>query len=307
VALDRGNRLDWFESTTITTLVTVGVAASVAFVLRALTSPHPIVDLRILSDRTFAVGTTLMAMMGFGLYSSMVLLTFYLEHLLHYDAMTAGWVLSPGGLGSVISLALAGRLVNRVDPRWLVSIGAAIIAYSLHLMASLSLGADFWTVLATRFIQGLGMGLVFVPLTTASLSRVPAASMANATGLYNVVRNVGASAGVAILTTMLARQTQAHQAMLVERVTVWDPATAERLGLLERAYAAAGADPHTASQQALQRLYEEVQRHAAMKAFVDDFGLLMWLFVAFVPAVWLMTRPVHHGPADEPIAVVEAA
>jgi hypothetical protein len=88
---------------------------------------------------------------------------------------------------------------------------------------------------------------------------------------------------------------------------VWDPATAERLGLLERAFAAGGADPHTASQQALHRLYEEVQRQAAMKAFVDDFGLLMWLFVAFVPAVWLMTRPAHHGPEDEPIAVVEPA
>jgi DHA2 family multidrug resistance protein len=306
VALDRGNRLDWFESTTITALVTVGAAASAAFVVRALTSPHPIVDLRILADRTFAIGTTLMAVMGFGLYSSMVLLTFYLEHLLRYDALTAGWVLSPGGLGSVIALALAGRLVDRVDPRWLVSVGAAIIAYSLHLMASLNLAADFWTVLASRFVQGLGMGLVFVPLTTTSLAGVPAGRMANATGLFNVVRNVGASAGVAILTTLLARQTQAHQAALVGRVTVWDPATAERLGVLERAFAAAGADPHTAAQQALHRLYEEVQRQAAMKAFVDDFRLLMWLFVAFVPAVWLMTRPVHHAPEDEAMAVVEA-
>ena len=248
-----------------------------------------------------------MAVMGFGLYSSMVLLTFYLEHLLHYDAMTAGWVLSPGGLGSVISLAVAGRLVNRIDPRWLVSVGAAIIAYSLHLMASFNLGADFWTVLASRFVQGLGMGLVFVPLTTTALAVVPASRMANATGLYNVVRNVGASAGVAILTTMLARQTQAHQASLVERVTVWDPAVADRLGVLERAFAAAGADPHTAGQQALHRLYEEVQRQASMKAFVDDFRVLMWLFVAFVPAVWLMTRPVHHAPEEEPMAVVETA
>ena len=128
-----------------------------------------------------------------------------------------------------------------------------------------------------------------------------------ATGLYNVVRNVGASAGVAILTTMLARQTQAHQASLVERVTVWDPAVADRLGVLERAFAAAGADPHTAGQQALHRLYEEVQRQASMKAFVDDFRVLMWLFVAFVPAVWLMTRPVHHAPEEEPMAVVETA
>lgn len=301
VALDRGNRLDWFDSPTIRALVAIGVAGLLAFLLRELTAAEPIVDLRVLADRTFAIGTLLITLVGFGLYSSLVLLTFYLEHLLRYDALTAGWVLAPGGLGSVISLAVAGRLVNRVDPRWLVAVGAAIIAYSLSLMASLTLGADFWTVLWTRFVQGLGMGLVFVPLTTMSLGVVPAARMANATGIFNVVRNLGGSVGIAVLTTHLARQTQAHQAVLVERVTAWDPATAERLGLLERAYAAAGADPFTARLQALQRLYDDVQRQAAMKAFLDDFWLLALLFVLFVPLVWCMARPAEPAGVREPV------
>ncbi|MBI3457732.1 MAG: DHA2 family efflux MFS transporter permease subunit [Candidatus Rokubacteria bacterium] len=308
LALDRGNRLDWFDSTAITALVATGLATLAAFVVRELTVGQPIVDLGVLANRTFAIGTLLISITGFGLYSSLVLLTFYLEHLLHYDALTAGYVLSPGGLGSVITLALAGRLVNQVDPRWLVSVGAAIIAYSLYLMASLSLAADFWTVLWTRFVQGLGMGLVFVPLTTMSLALVPAARMANATGIFNVVRNLGGSGGIALLTTLFARQTQAHQASLVGRVTAWDPATAERLGLLERAYAAGGADASTARLQALQRLYDDVQRQAAMKAFLDDFWVLTLVFVAFVPLVWFMARPPEPTPEQsEVLKSIEAA
>jgi DHA2 family multidrug resistance protein len=307
VALDRGNRLDWFDSGTITVLAAVGGAALLAFLARELTVAEPIVDLRVLADRTFALGTFLITLVGFGLYSSLILLTLYLESLLHYDALTAGYVLAPGGLGSLISLAAAGRLVNRIDPRWLVSAGAGIIAYSLALMADLSLAADFWTVLWSRFVQGVGMGLVFVPLTTMSLAAVPAARMATAAGIFNVVRNLGASAGIAVLTTMLARRTQTHHATLVGRVTVWDPATAERLSLLERAFGQAGADATTAHAQALQRLYEEVQRQAAMNAFLDDFRFLTLLFVLFIPLVWCMARPAeppHEPPRDAEVATV---
>jgi DHA2 family multidrug resistance protein len=304
VALDRGNRLDWFESGAITTLVAAGGAGLAAFVARELVVDRPIVELRVLADRTFAIGTLLITVMGFGLYSSLLLLTIYLEHLLGYDALTAGYVLSPGGLGSVITLIAAGRLVNRVDPRWLVSAGAGIIAYSLHLMASLSLGADFWTVLWSRFVQGLGMGLVFVPLTTMSLARVPPARMATATGIFNVVRNLGGSAGIALLTTLLSRGTQAHQTRLVSHVTLWDSEATERLALLERVYAGAGADPATARLQALQRLYEDIQRQAAMKALLDDFWLLTVVFVAFVAVVWCMGRPADaaraRGPHPDP-------
>jgi DHA2 family multidrug resistance protein len=308
VALDRGNRLDWFDSATITTLVVGGALTIALFLWRQLRVEQPIVDLSILADRTFAVGTLLIAVMGFGLYSSLVLLTFYLEHLLGYDALTAGWVLSPGGLGSVLSLVVAGRLVNRIDPRWLVSTGAAIIAYSLYLMASLSLATDFWTVLWSRFVQGVGMGFVFVPLTTMSLASVPAARMATATGVYNLVRNLGGSAGIAVLTTLFSRYSQTHQAVLVGRVTAWDPATTERLGLLERLYAAAGADSTTAQTQALQRLYDDVVRQAAMKAFLDNFWLLTLVFVAFVPLVWLMRRPSElHPESPEALQAVEAA
>jgi DHA2 family multidrug resistance protein len=307
LVLDRGQRLEWFDSPTITTLTVGGSLALAAFVVRQLTVTTPVVDLRVLGDRTFAIGTVLVTVVGFGLYSSLVLLTLYLEHLLHYDALTAGMVIAPGGIGAIVSLALAGRLSNRVDPRWLVSIGAAIIAYSLQLMGSLSLAADFWTITWSRFVQGLGMGLVFVPLTTMSLATIPVARMATATGIFNVVRNLGGSAGIAILTTWLSRQTQTHQVRLAGHVTAWDAATRQRLDLLEGLYRQGGADPFTAQGQALQRLYEELQRQAAMKAYLDDFRLLALLFVAFVPLVWCMARPATPPETPDGLTAVEPA
>jgi DHA2 family multidrug resistance protein len=291
IALDRGERLEWFDSPAILGLVVVATLALGAFVAWEARADHPVVDLRVLLNRTFALGTLLITLVGFGLYSSFVLLTFYAEHLLRYDALTAGWVLAPGGLGSLISLAVGGRLVDRIDPRWLVSVGTATIAYSLYLMAGLSLGADFWAVLWPRFVQGLGMGLVFVPLTTMSLAAVARRDIPTASGLFNVVRNVGGSVGIAVMTTWLSRQTQAHQTALVGHVTAWSTATAERLGRLEAIYGAAGADADTARRQALRHLYDEVQRQAAMKAFVDDFLWLAVLFAVMVPVAWLMRRP----------------
>ncbi len=139
-----------------------------------------------------------------------------------------------------------------------------------------------------------------------TLAVVPPVGMANATGVFNVVRNLGGSAGIAVLTTLLSRQTQDHQATLVGRVTIWDPATTERLAALERVYAAGGADAHTAQTQALQHLYREVQRQAAMKAFVGNFWFLTLIFVAFVPLVWCMTRPAHLATKDEVLQAVKA-
>ena len=300
VALDQGQRLDWFDSSAITTLAVVAVLGLAALVVWELRVAHPLVDLRVLANRTFALGTLLITVVGFGLYSSFLLLTFYAQHLLRYDALTAGWVLAPGGIGSLISLAIGGRLANRTDPRWLVSIGTGIIAYSLYLMGSLSLGADFWAVLWPRFIQGFGMGLVFVPLTTMSLTAVAPADLPTASGLFNVVRNVGGSVGIALTTTWLYRQTQVHMATLIGHVTPWNAAAADRLARLQDVYRAGGADADTARRQAIRHLYEEVERQASMNAFADDFLRLAALFVVVTPLVWLMRRPAE-TPRPQPL------
>jgi len=302
IALDQGQRLDWFDSGVITSLVVLAIVALGAFVWWELTVGHPIVDLRVLANRTFALGTLLMTLVGFGLYGSFVLLTFYAEHLLRYSALTAGWVLAPGGVGSLISLAIGGRLADRIDPRWLVSTGMAIIAYSLFLMGSLSLGADFWAVMWPRFVQGFGMGLVFVPLTTMSLAAVSVPDLPTASGLFNLVRNIGGSVGVAVTTAWLSRQTHVHLETLIGHVTPWSAAAAERLARLQDIYLAGGVDADTARQQALGHLYQEVRRQAEMKAFAEDFVQLGTLFVVLVPLVWAMRRPADI-PRPQPVEV----
>jgi DHA2 family multidrug resistance protein len=302
VALDQGERLDWFESSAIRTLMIVAAVALTAFVMWELRVAHPLVNLRVLSNRTFALGTFLISVIGFGLYSSFLLLTFYTEHLLRYDALTAGWVLAPGGVGSLISLAIGGRLVDRVDPRWLVSLGTAIIAYSLYLMGTLTLGADFSAVFWPRLVQGFGMGLVFVPLTTMTLTSVSQSELPTASGLFNVVRNVGGSVGIAVTTTWLSRQTRVHLSTLIAHVTPWSAATADRLARLQDVYLGAGVDADTARRQALRHLYDEIERHASMKAFGDDFLRLAALFAAVVPLIWLMRRP-SDSPRPQPVEV----
>jgi DHA2 family multidrug resistance protein len=302
VALDQGERLDWFDSSAITTLVVVAAISLTAFVLWELRVAHPLVDLRVLANRTFALGTFLISVIGFGLYSSFLLLTFYTEHLLRYDALTAGWVLAPGGVGSLISLAIGGRLVDRIDPRWLISLGTGIIAYSLFLLGTLSLGADFWAVLWPRFVQGFGMGLVFVPLTTMTLTAVSQAELPTASGLFNVLRNVGGSVGIAVTTTWLSRQTQVHMSTLIGHVTPWSAATADRLARLQDVYLAAGVDADTARRQALRHLYDEVQRQASMNAFADDFLRLAAIFAVMVPLVWVMRRR-SDAPRPQPVEV----
>jgi DHA2 family multidrug resistance protein len=169
-------------------------------------------------------------------------------------------------------------------------------------MGTLTLGADFWAVLWPRFVQGFGMGLVFVPLTTMALTAVSAAELPTASGLFNVVRNVGGSVGIAVTTTWLARQTQVHMATLIGHVTPWSAATADRLARLQDVYLAAGADADTARRQALKHLYEEVQRQASMNAFSDDFLRLAAIFVAIVPLVWVMRRP-SDTPRPQPVEV----
>jgi DHA2 family multidrug resistance protein len=202
----------------------------------------------------------------------------------------------------LISLAIGGRLVDRVDPRWLVSAGMAIIAYSLHMMASLTLSADFWAVMWPRFVQGIGMGLVFVPLTTMALAAVAIPELPTASGIFNVVRNIGGSVGVAVTTAWLSRQTQVHIGTLIGHVTPWSAAAADRLARLQDVYRGAGADAHTAERQALGHLFQEVQRQAELKAFADDFLRLAVLFAAIVPLIWLMRRP-RVAPRPQPVEV----
>ena len=288
--LDWGEREDWFDSDLILALGVAALAALTAFVVRELTADEPILDLSVFASRNFALGSIVIASSVFAFFSSMLLLALFTQKLLGYDAWTSGLVLAPGGFGNMISLLIAGRLVARVDQRLLLMTGAAVNIVALVWMANLTLGMGYWDLAWPRFVQGFGMGFIFVPLQTLALSTVRLDRLSNATAAFNVVRNIGGSIGIALVTTLLADRAQYHQATLVEGVDPQNPAMAERLATLTAHFAAQGADATTAGRQALGTIYREVVAQAQVKAFVDDFWLLAMLFGGILLVLPLMRR-----------------
>jgi DHA2 family multidrug resistance protein len=285
-------------------------AALLGFLVRELTAEEPILDLRVYEDRNFAAASFIMAVMMFGFYSSMVLLALYTQKVLGYDAWTAGMVLAPGGVGNMLSLVLAGRLIYRMDQRFILAVGCVLNATAAYSMATLTLGMDYWSLAWPRFLQGVGVGLVFVPLNMVALATIPREKMGNATALVNVVRNLGGAVGVAVSTMLLARRSQLHQTTLVSHVDLWDSDTTERLAGWTEHFRAHGADIFTAKKQALGMLYHEVQRQAQVMAFADDFWLLFLLFCTSLFLLPMLRRvrlnPVQRRDPDAAPAPVHA-
>ena len=207
------------------------IAGLTAFVIRELTAAEPILDLTVFTSRNFALGSIVIALSVFTFFASMLLLALYTQTLMGYDAWTSGLILAPGGLGNMFSLLIAGRLVTRMDQRLLLATGAIINIVALMWMSNLTLEMDFWSLVWPRLLQGFGMGFIFVPLQTLALSTVRLDRLSNATAAFNVVRNIGGSMGIAIVTTMLARRSQYHQARLMDGVDLANPAMTERVAV----------------------------------------------------------------------------
>jgi MFS transporter, DHA2 family, multidrug resistance protein len=307
--LDRGQREDWFASPLIVWLVVIAALALVALVIRELTVEEPVVDLRVLRHPTFAVATAAMFVISIAFYGIMVLSPLFTQILMGYTAMLAGMVLAPGGLSTLLMMPIAGVLMNRVDPRFMIVTGCAINAYAMYLMATLTLGASYWQIMLPRFIQGLGIGLTFVPLSTVALGAVPMRELGHASGLFNFIRTVGGSVGIATVATLLERGSQVHQARLASHVSLYDPDVWERFYKLAAMFEARGTDPATAELQAWASLYAMVRREALSLSFIDNFWRLVWIFLAVIPFVlFLGRRPrIAEPPADveRPATIVE--
>jgi DHA2 family multidrug resistance protein len=289
LVLDRGEREDWFDSSTIVALTVVAICAVVGFLIRELTTSEPILDLTVFADRNFATGATLSLFIGFGMFSGMLLVAVFTQKLLGYDAWTSGLVLAPGGLGNVFSLFASG-LVTKVDQRAMLAFGCLLNAVSLYMMTSLSLGMDYWSLAWPRFLQGFAVGFIFVPLSTLTLATIQRHKLVNATAVYSMARNIGGSVGIAVATTLLAQRSQFHQATLVSHITKWDPETQDRLTRWASHFATRGSDAFTAERQAMAMLYRETVTQAQLLAYMDDFWLLTVLFASIPLLLPLMRR-----------------
>src|SRR5882724_11626330 len=295
LVLDRGEREDWFDSRAIVALSIVAVCALAGFLVRELTTREPILDLTVFADRNFATGATLSMIVGFGTFSGMLLIAVFTQKLLGYDAWTSGLVLAPGGLGNIFSLFASG-IVTRVDQRLMLAFGCLLNACSLYMMTTLTLGMDYWALALPRFIQGFALGFVFVPLSTLTLATIRRDKLVNATAVYGMSRNVGGSVGIAVVTTLLAQRSQIHQTTLVSHITVWDPATRERLAQWASQFAGRGSDAFTAERQAIAMLYRETVAQAQLLAYADDFWLLAMMFAA-VPIFLPLMRRIRLAPS----------
>jgi DHA2 family multidrug resistance protein len=289
IVLDKGQQEDWFASTWITWFSIVSVCAMVALIVRELRAPEPIIDLHVFRDRNFWVGTVLTTVVSAGMYSSLTVLPLFLQTLLGYTAQSAGVATAPRGIGAMIAMPIIGALLAYVDGRWLVGLGVVLTAYSTFLLGNLNLDMAMSNIVLPNILYGFGMSLLLVPLMTISVGTLAQEKIGNASGIFNLMRNLGGSIGISISTTFLARLTQVHQADMVGHMTPYDPVFQNRLSALEAGLSRTVGAPQ-AHQQAYGFLQGMLLQQANLKAYVD---LLYWSALAVavcLPVAWLLRK-----------------
>ena len=292
LVLDKGQEADWFSAPWICWTAAVSTLALVAFIVRELTDHEPIVQLRIFRDRNFAVGTLITVTYGFVLYAATAMLPLFLQTLMGYSALQSGLSVSPRGLGAMASMVMVGLLVRKIDARLLMAFGFALLGASTWMLGNISLEIGMSSVVIPNILNGFAMGFVFVPLTTLTLSRLRKQEKGNATGIYNLMRNIGGSVGIATVTTMLVRGSQIHQSTLA--ADAGSPlASGLARGLQARLFSQ-GADMVTAQHKALGMIYRSVQQQSALMAYADNFRLIAILALACIPLLLLFQRVKRH-------------
>ncbi|HXJ77537.1 MAG TPA: DHA2 family efflux MFS transporter permease subunit [Candidatus Methylomirabilis sp.] len=289
IMLDRGQEADWFATAWVRWFAAISIALLVAFVIREVLIDDPIVDLRILGERNFAVGFSLSAVLGVCLYGTSSMLPLFLQTLLGYPAVDSGLAVSPRGIGAMVSAFVVGRLITIIEPRLMVAIGLALLGASGYMFAGLTLQISKGTVVWATVLNGMSTGMIFVPLSLMTMGRLRNEQMGNAAGLYTLMRNLGGSVGIAVATTLLARSAQAHQAVLASHLTPYDPAYEQARQALQR-YLTTLTDPATASRQALGMIYNVLVQQATLLAFLDVFRFISFLALACVPVAFLFAR-----------------
>lgn len=217
--LEQGERDDWFQSQTIILFTVIAVVALIVFVLKTLRDKHPLVNLQVFKFRSFSVGSFLGIIMGFGLFGTALILPLFFQTILGMTAFDTGMALAPGAIATAVSMLIIGRILNRIDGRWSIVFGTLLFAWSTWLLGGLTVQAGYWDVFWPRVVQGFALGFMFVPLTTIALSDVPVPELANATGVFTLLRQLGGSLGIAILTTMLTHETAIAWNVLASGVT----------------------------------------------------------------------------------------
>jgi MFS transporter, DHA2 family, multidrug resistance protein len=294
IMLDKGQEDDWFSSHFIVYMLIIAVVCLTTFIIWELRAKQPLVHFRLLKFRTFAVGTTLSAVLGFVLYGSIVLIPLFMQELLGFPAITAGAWNSPRGIATLVLMPVAGYLIDRGwDMRGMLFGGMLVSVVGVWMFSFLDLRAGPWNFLWPQILMGAGLSFVFPPLATITVDPIPAHEMGYATSVIALMRNVGASIGISAVSTELARKRQTAQDLLVRRAGNGHDAFRNLLQHLEGVFHLHGSGPKEAMHQALALIYQMARQQAAVLSYVDGFRLLGVLFAAVAPLVWLMRK--HHA------------
>jgi DHA2 family multidrug resistance protein len=288
--LEHGQREDWFDSRIIVGLTLIGFIGGAVLLWRELTTDHPVIDFRVMKHRQMWVGTLLGVVMGVGLYAMSFTLPVFLQSNLRMTAQQTGIAMLPGAIATAISMAVVGRLTNKFDPRILITIGAlvfALAAWELSRVTGESGAHDFFWPLIYR---GVGLGLMFVPLTTITLAELSPQELPQGTGLYNFFRQLGGSFGIAGIATLLARYTSELRAVLGDRIAAGDPAVISRVNAMTNGMVARGADAWTAHQRALTLLDRELSGQASVLAYSRIYVLSAGLILVLIPLLLLVRQ-----------------
>ncbi|HEY7041174.1 MAG TPA: DHA2 family efflux MFS transporter permease subunit [Methylomirabilota bacterium] len=289
IVLDKGQEADWFGALWIRWFTAVCVVAFVAFLIRELRASAPLVDLRIFTNRNFGAGTALIGMMGVILYALVALQPQFLQMLMGYDALQAGLAVSTRGIGAVIAMAMIGRLTQWVDNRALIAGGFVMLAFATLMFGDIDLSIARSTLDTANILSGMSIGFLFVPISVVALGTLRPERIGGATGVFNLVRNLGGSIGISVATALVTRGAQAHQALLAGRLASDQPAYRHFLAGQE-ALLAPGLGSATAARQAVARAYAVLVQQATLFAYVDTFRWLALLCLLSVPLALLLRR-----------------
>jgi MFS transporter, DHA2 family, multidrug resistance protein len=297
IILDKGQEDDWFGATWIRWAAAVLVISFIAFLIREFRHDKPLVDLRVFRHRNFAMGCVLIGLFGAAIYGLITLLPLFYQELMGYTALAAGWAVSPRGIGAILAMPMIGYLTAKIDNRYLIAFGFCLFAVTSLWFSQVNLSIGQWSLLWPVILSGFGSGCVFVPLSTTTMAFLKNEEIGNASGLYNLMRNIGGSIGISIVNTIVARHEQLHRNELAASLAPGRPAVRGAVAGIQQYLGAQGASSTTAAQQAFGLLNQALNAQSRLWSYVDDFRYMALVCFACVPIVFALKKSVGRGAA----------
>jgi len=292
IILDKGQEDDWFGATWIRWATAMLLTSFVSFLIREFRHKKPLVDLRVFRHCNFAIGSLLIGIFGAALYGLVTLLPLFYQELMGYTALAAGWAVSPRGIGAILAMPLIGILTTKIDNRWLIICGFILFGISSLWLGEANLSISQWTFLWAIIISGIGSGFIFVPLSTTAVAFLANEEIGNASGLYNLLRNIGGSIGIAVVNTIVVRHSQLHRNELAHAVSPENVGVQNQLHGMQQFLSAQGASSTLALHQAYALIDRTLNGQALLWSYVDDFRYMALVCFGCIPIVLFLKKSV---------------